>query len=275
MSAPSSPPAASDPPEGLSDHAYVRYPDLDGRHVFITGGGSGIGAYFVHAFATQGARVSFVSLHADAGEALCAAVAAAGHSRPVFTACDIRDAGALQDVIAARAHAAGPVDVLINNAARDQRHTVETLDVAGWDDLMATNLRPQFFAIQSVTAAMKARGEGAVINVGSNSANLGLAGYPAYVTAKAAITGLTKALARELGPHGIRVNALVPGWVMTAKQKALWVTPEGLAECLEQQSLKRTIDGEDVAEAALFLASRAAAMITGQALLVDGGRAMP
>ena len=275
MSAPSSPPAASHAPEGLSDRAYVRYPDLDGRHVFVTGGGSGIGAYFVHAFATQGARVSFVSLHADAGEALCAAVAAAGAPRPSFTACDIRDAGALQAVISARAEAAGPVSVLINNAARDQRHTVDSLDVAGWDDLMATNLRPQFFAIQSVAAEMKARGDGAIINVGSNSANLGLAGYPAYVTAKAAITGLTKALARELGPHGVRVNALIPGWVMTAKQKALWVTPEGLAECLDQQSLKRTIDGEDVAEAALFLASRAAGMITGQALIVDGGRAMP
>ena len=275
MSATAPSPASPTVPEGLSAHAYVRYPDLDGRHVFITGGGSGIGAYFVHAFASQGAQVSFVSLHADAGEALCAAVAATGAPRPVFTACDIRDAGALQGVIAARTAAAGPVSVLINNAARDQRHTVETLDVAGWDDLMATNLRPQFFAIQSVVTAMKAAGEGSILNVGSNSANLGLAGYPAYVTAKAAITGLTKALARELGPHGIRVNALVPGWVMTAKQKALWVTPEGLAECLAQQSLKRTIDGEDVAEAALFLASRAAGMITGQALLVDGGRAMP
>ena len=275
MSATAPSPASPTVPEGLSAHAYVRYPDLDGRHVFITGGGSGIGAYFVHAFASQGAQVSFVSLHADAGEALCAAVAATGAPRPVFTACDIRDAGALQGVIAARTAAAGPVSVLINNAARDQRHTVETLDVAGWDDLMATNLRPQFFSIQSVVTAMKAAGEGSILNVGSNSANLGLAGYPAYVTAKAAITGLTKALARELGPHGIRVNALVPGWVMTAKQKALWVTPEGLAECLAQQSLKRTIDGEDVAEAALFLASRAAGMITGQALLVDGGRAMP
>ncbi len=275
MSATAPSPASPTVPEGLSAHAYVRYPDLDGRHVFITGGGSGIGAYFVHAFASQGAQVSFVSLHADAGEALCAAVAATGAPRPVFTACDIRDAGALQGVIAARTAAAGPVSVLINNAARDQRHTVETLDVAGWDDLMATNLRPQFFAIQSVVTAMKAAGEGSILNVGSNSANLGLAGYPAYVTAKAAIAGLTKALARELGPHGIRVNALVPGWVMTAKQKALWVTPEGLAECLAQQSLKRTIDGEDVAEAALFLASRAAGMITGQALLVDGGRAMP
>lgn len=262
-------------PEGLSARAYVRYPDLDGRHVFITGGGSGIGAYFVHAFATQGAKVSFVSLHTEAGEALCEAVAATGAPRPHFTACDIRDAAALQGVIASRASAEGAVDVLINNAARDQRHTVESLDIAGWDDMMATNLRPQFFSIQSVVGAMKARGEGAILNVGSNSAYLGLAGYPAYVAAKGAITGLTRALARELGPHGIRVNALVPGWVMTAKQKALWVTPEGLAECLEQQALKRTIDGEDVAEAALFLASRAASMITGQALLVDGGRAMP
>ncbi|RME64035.1 MAG: SDR family oxidoreductase [Alphaproteobacteria bacterium] len=262
------------PVEGIAAAPYPHYPDLKGQSVFITGGGSGIGAYFVHAFAAQGAKVAFVSLSEAPAHTLCEAVAAATGLTPHFTACDIRDIAALQDAIAAAAAQNGPIGVLINNAARDTRHRIDELDVAGWDDSLDTNLRPHFFAAQAVAQAMRARGEGAIINVGSNSANLGLAGYPAYVTAKAAIVGLTRALARELGPEGVRVNALIPGWVMTARQKALWVTPDAIEECLAQQSLKRTIMGEDVAHAALFLASRAAAMITGQSLIVDGGRFM-
>ncbi len=261
--------------EGVSTRCYVNYPDLAGAHVFVTGGGSGIGAYLVHAFASQGAAVSFVSLHEDAGDALADAIAATGAPRPRFVACDIRDIAALQGVVAAAIERAGPVDVLVNNAARDTRHSLDTLDVAGWDDSLATNLRPHFFAAQAVAPGMRDKRRGAIINVGSNSAIIGLAGYPAYVTAKAGIVGLTKALARELGPDGIRVNALVPGWVMTARQQALWVTPAALAECLDQQSLKTAIAGEDIAAPALFLASDGAAMITGQSLVVDGGRVMP
>lgn len=268
----------SDPtamPEGISRRAYTRYADLATASAFITGGGSGIGAYLVHAFASMGARVGFVSLTAASGEALCDAVATTTGYRPFFRPVDVRDVAALRAAILDHATQHGAPSVLINNAARDTRHNLADLNPDSWDDSLNTNLRPYVFAAQAVAPAMAAAGRGAIINVGSNSAYLGLAGYPAYVTAKAANLGLTRALARELGPQGIRVNSLVPGWVMTERQKALWVTPEALQECLDQQSLKRTIVAEDVAEAALFLASEAAAMITGQALIIDGGRVMP
>lgn len=261
--------------EGVTDRQYASYADLCGRHVFITGGASGIGSYFVDAFAAQGASVSFVSLTNSNGRALCDAVAARRGVRPRYEVCDVRGLEALEKVLRQAADTVGPVQVLINNAARDDRHTLQSLDAASWDDSLNTNLRPYFFAAQAVVDAMRAVCEGCIINVGSNCANLGLAGYPAYVAAKAAIVGLTRALARELGSHGIRVNALIPGWVMTQRQIALWATPEAVAECLAQQSLKRTVQGGDVADAALFLASRSAAMVTGQSLIVDGGRAMP
>lgn len=261
--------------EGVTDRLYASYPDLRGRHVFVTGGGSGIGAYFVDAFAAQGALVSFVSLTGSTGSALCDAVESRRGVRPRFDACDVRDLQALESTLGRLSNALGPVHVLINNAARDDRHTLQDMDAASWDDSINTNLRPYFFAAKRVAASMRAAHEGSIINVGSNCANLGLSGYPAYVAAKAGVVGLTKALARELGPDGIRVNALIPGWVMTQRQRTLWATPEAVAECLAQQSLKRTVQGSDVADAALFLASDAAAMVTGQSLIVDGGRAMP
>jgi len=170
--------------------------------------------------------------------------------------------------------AVGDIGVLVNNAARDDRHDLASLSAEAWDEAMNINLRPSFLTAQEILPQMRRRGGGAIINIGSNSALLGLAGYPAYVTAKAGLVGLTRALARELGPDGIRVNALIPGWVLTRRQTALWATSEAVATCLEQQALKRTITGEDIAHAALFLASNAAAMITGQSLVVDGGRAM-
>ncbi len=256
--------------EGVTDFAYTRYADLASSRVFITGGGSGIGAYLVHAFAAIGADVGFVSLSAEGGKALVDAIAAQQGRRPWFRACDIRDIAALQAAIADF----GAVDCLINNAARDDRHTIDALSVEAWDDSLATNLRPHFFTAQSVVGAMRARGHGAIINVGSNSSYLGLSGYPAYVTAKAAIIGLTRSLARELGPDRIRVNALIPGWVVTERQKSLWMKPDAVQECIDAQSLKSLITGCDVAEAALFLASRASSMITGQALIIDGGRIM-
>ena len=250
---------------------YSRYSDLEGTTVFITGGGSGIGASFVEAFTVQGANVGFVSLTAEPAEALCDQVERQYGRRPFYIQCDIRDVTALQASIERTRAEFGPVKVLINNAARDQRHDLENYSADSWDDSMDTNLRPHFFTAQACLPDMKETG-GSIINLGSNSANLGLAGYASYVTAKAAIVGLTKALARELGPHDIRVNALIPGWVLTERQKELWATPEAIAECLAQQSLKKTISEEDVANSALFLASNASAMITGQSLIIDGGR---
>ena len=258
--------------EGVTEHSYVRYDDIAGKAVFITGGGSGIGAYFVNAFAAQGANVGFVSLDAENGQRLVEAVHASHGKRPFFSPVDIRETDALQSALGRFSDHAGGLDVLINNAARDTRHTLGELSVAQWDDMLATNLRPFFFAAQHAASTMSPGS--AIINVGSNSANLGLAGYPAYVTAKAGISGLTRALARELGTQGIRVNSLVPGWVMTERQKKLWVTPKALQQCLDEQSLKEVILGEDIAEVALFLASKASRMLTGQSIIVDGGRVL-
>ena len=260
--------------EGLTDRPYTNYDDLRDKTVFITGGGSGIGAYLTAAFAAQGAKVAFVSLSQDGGDALCEGVERAFGRRPYFQPCDIRDVEALQRSVSNVIARFGAISVLINNAARDDRHDLASLAPEAWDNSLNTNLRPHFFTAQAAAPGMKAAGGGCVINVGSNCANLGLSGYPAYVTAKAAIVGLTRALARELGPSNIRVNTLIPGWVMTERQKDLWVTPESLAQCLQEQSLKQAIAGEDIADAALFLASARARMITGQSLIVDGGRAM-
>lgn len=250
---------------------HATYNDLDGKSVFITGGGSGIGAEFVRAFAGQGAKVAFVSLHTDPGDKLASAVEKETGNRPLFIPCDVRDVSALKEAVETAKKKIGPIDVLINNAARDDRHDVSSLDAQGWDDSMAINLRPHYFTAQACAEDLKLSA-GSIINLGSNSANLGLAGYPAYVAAKAAIVGLTKALARELGPHDVRVNALIPGWVMTDRQKDLWATPEAVEACLQEQSLKKTISEADIANAALFLASQASSMMTGQSLIVDGGR---
>jgi NAD(P)-dependent dehydrogenase (short-subunit alcohol dehydrogenase family) len=246
--------------------------DLSGASVFITGGGSGIGAALTEGFLSQGAKVAFVGLNAEGADAFCDAMQAKYGSRPLFIRCDIQDIPALQAAIAKAKAAHGPISVLVNNAARDDRHTLDAYTVEEWDRLVQINLRPHFFTAQAVAPDMIAAGEGAIINLSSNSYLLGLSGYPTYVTTKAGIAGFTKALARELGPKGVRVNCLVPGWVMTERQKELWVTPEALQECLDQQALKTTIEPEDMASACLFLASKASRMMTGQTLVVDGGR---
>ncbi len=250
---------------------YPSYADLSGKTVFVTGGGSGIGAAFVAAFAAQGANVAFVSLSEEPAHAVCDGVEQNTGMRPLFVPCDVRDGEAVNAAIQQARETYGPVSVLINNAARDDRHTIDDYSVEAWDNSLATNLRPHFFTVQSCLDDLKAT-RGSIINLGSNSAILGLAGYASYVTAKAGIVGLTKALARELGPDGVRANVLVPGWVLTERQKTLWATPETIEQCLHEQSLKRTISEEDIANAALFLASDASAMMTGQSLIVDGGR---
>ena len=247
----------------------VRFSDLSDRSVFITGGGSGIGAALTDAFVAQGARVAFVQ-RSDAG-AFCDDVAARHGRRPLFLPCDITDREALNAAIAAAAEAHGPVTVLVNNAANDQRHRAEDLDEAGWNANLAVNLSAHFFSIQAVVGQMRGAGGGSVINLSSISYMMGNAGYPAYVTANAGITGMTRALAREFGPERIRVNALVPGWVLTERQRRLWATPADLAAHLDRQCLKDHLEPEDLVGGALFLASGASRMMTGQALVIDGG----
>lgn len=248
------------------------FPDLSGASVFITGGGSGIGASLTEAFLKQGAKVAFVQ-RSDAS-AFCDEMQQKTSNRPLFLPCDITDIAALQGAIAKASEAHGPVTILVNNAANDQRHA--TLDVTEdyWNWSMAINLKAYFFAIQAVVPGMKAAGGGSIINFSSISYMMGNAGYPIYTTANSGINGMTRSLAREFGPDRIRVNALAPGWVLTQKQKDMWVTPEGLAAHLERQCLKDTIDPEDIAGGCLFLASTASKMMTGQALVIDGGVAV-
>jgi len=250
-------------------------PELAGKTVFITGGCSGIGAFLTAAFTLQGANVGFVTLNGDLAEKICDLIEARTGRRPLGIRADIRDVDGLQAAIASVRDRFGAINILINNAARDSRHAIENWSVDEWDDNIAVNLRAQFFAAQSVVEDMKAAGGGVIINVGSNSYNLGLAGYPTYVTAKGGIVGMTRALARELGAVGIRVNALVPGWVLTERQKRMWVNDTDLQGCLDQQALKQPLKGWDIAGPALFLASSMSAQMTGQEILVDGGRTYP
>lgn len=247
----------------------VRFDDLFGRSVFITGGGAGIGAALTEAFVAQGARVAFVQ-RSDA-TAFCDEVAARHGIRPLFLRCDITDSTALQAAIGTAGEAHGSVQVLVNNAANDQRHRAEDLDEAGWNASLAVNLSAYFFAIQAVVSQMRAAGGGSVINFSSIAYMMGNAGYPAYVTANAGITGMTRALAREFGPDGIRVNALAPGWVLTERQRRLWATPEDLEAHLRKQCLKEHLTPEDITGGTLFLASDASRMMTGQVMVIDGG----
>ena len=247
----------------------ARFPDLAGASVFITGGGSGIGAALTEGFLDQGAAVTFVQ-RSD-GTAFCDTMEARMGRRPTFRRCDISDIEALREAIADTCAAQGPVTVLLNNAANDQRHRTLDVDEAFWDWSLGINLKPYFFGAQAVVPGMQAAGGGSIINVTSVSYMMGQAQYPAYTTANAGLNGLTRSLAREFGPDGIRVNSLVPGWVLTDKQKDKWATPEALASHLDRQCLKTHLAPADMVGPALFLASAASRMMTGQALVVDGG----
>lgn len=250
----------------------AHFDDLKGQSVFITGGGSGIGAWLTEGFVAQGAKVAFVQ-RSDATE-LCDRLEAEHQNRPLFIACDITNIDALRSAIQQARDANGPITVLVNNAASDNRHGLHDYSVDDWDRSMAINLRPHFFTAQEVAGDMRAAGHGSIINFSSISYMMGNDGYPAYVAAKSAITGLTRGLARELGGDNIRVNALMPGWVLTERQRDLWVTPEGLEAHLERQCLKQEILPEDIVAPTLFLASSASRMMTSQALVVDGGVVM-
>jgi D-xylose 1-dehydrogenase len=250
---------------------FATYPSLRGQVAFISGGATGLGAEFVAQLAAQGARVSFIDLQDDAAHALADEVAGRGHPRPLYRHCDVRDIAALQAAIAATGERLGPVTVLVNNAANDQRHSVDTLSVAEWDDRLNVNLRHHFFATPAAVPMMRAAGRGSVINLGSISAHIDLMDLPVYITAKAGIEGLTRTLARELGPDGIRVNCVVPGWIMTERQLRQWVTPEAEASLARNQCLPQKICPADVARLVLWLAAEDSRAGTAQMWIVDGG----
>lgn len=245
------------------------YPDLAEASVFVTGGGSGIGAALTEGFLRQGARVAFCQ-RSDA-TAFCDEMERATGRRPLFVPADISDLASLERALAAAAAAHGPITVLVNNAANDQRHETLAVDEAFWEQSIAINLKAYFFACRSVIPGMKAANGGSIINFTSISYMMGNSGYPVYVTANSGINGMTRALAREFGPDRIRVNAIAPGWVLTDKQKEMWVTPEALSAHLDRQCLKDTLAPQDIVGGCVFLASSASRMMTGQSLVIDGG----
>ena len=251
-------------------NAFARYPSLVDRTVLITGGATGIGETLVREFAGQGAKVGFIDIARDAGQALARDLADGKHA-PMFVETDITDIAALERAIGAVRERFGPITVLLNNAANDQRHKIEDTTPEYWDRAVAVNLKHQFFAARNVAADMKQAGGGAIVNFGSISWKLKQGGMPAYTTSKAAVQGLTRSLARDFGPFDIRVNTLVPGWVMTEKQVRMWLTDEGRAEIARGQCIDRQLLPQHIAHMALFLAADDSAMCTAQDFVVDGG----
>ena len=250
-----------------SGPAFASYPSLKGKTVFVTGGASGIGAEIVAAFAAQGARVGFVDMDVDAGAAFAGRLG----GDVAFEPCDLRDIDALRMAFARLAERIGAARVLVNNAARDDRHDWREVTPEYWDERMATNLRHMFFAIQAVAEGMIAAGGGSIVNIGSNSWWEAVGNMPAYTTAKSAAHGLTRTMARDLGDHRIRVNTVVPGWIMTERQKQLWVTPEAIEKHRARQCLPDLIEPVYVARMVLFLASDDAAMCTAGNFMVEAG----
>ena len=241
------------------------YPSLKDRAVFITGGGSGIGESIVEHFCAQGSRVTFVDIADKPSTALVKRIAANGDPAPDYIHCDLRNISDLQAAVAEAAKKHGPVRVLVNNAAHDERHKIEDVTVDYWADRLDVNMRHQFFAAQAVRPMMKKAGGGSI------SWMAGTAGYVAYATAKSSIGGLTKVLARELGPENIRVNCVVPGWVMTKRQLDLWVTPEGEKLIDASQCLPGRLYPPDIARMVLFLGADDSRMCTSQNYIVDAG----
>ncbi len=249
----------------------ARYPSLRDRVVLVTGGAMGIGAAIVEHFAAQGCRVAFLDIDAAAGGALAARLRGDHAGTVHFMAADVTDIAALRAAIAAVADALGPISVLVNNAAHDQRHAWQEVTPEYWDNRIAVNLRHHFFAIQAVAPAMIVAGGGSIVNLGSTSWRIAAGGMPAYVASKAAIEGLTRSFARDLGQHRIRVNCVLPGWVMTERQLALWVKPDTDAYLKQVQCLPDRLYPPDIARMVLWLAADDSRMCTSQSMVVDGG----
>ncbi|WP_122466184.1 SDR family NAD(P)-dependent oxidoreductase [Brevundimonas lutea] len=243
------------------------YPDLEGKVVVITGGAQGIGEAIVRAFAAQKARVGILDIDAERGAALAAELG----PDIAFQRCDVTDIPALKAAIGAVRETLGPIDILINNAAHDERHDTLEVTEAYWDGRIAVNLKHQFFAAQAVLPDMIAACGGAIVNLGSCSWIIGQGGMAAYTASKSAVLGLTRSLARDFGEHGVRVNAVAPGWIMTERQLKLWVTPETEKDIYANQCLKRRLVPDDVARLVVFLSSDEASAITNQHHIVDGG----
>ncbi|QCP54289.1 SDR family oxidoreductase [Trinickia violacea] len=250
--------------------SYAIYPSLKDRTVVITGGGTGLGAAMVQAFSGQGARVHFLDVAEADSIALQESLRHAPH-RPEFQRCDLRDVEATAAVFSSITDRSGPIDVLVNNAANDDRHQVGKVDAAYWDERIAVNLRHHFFCAQNAARSMRENGRGVILNLGSISWHLALPDLSIYMTAKAGIEGLTRGLARDLGPYGVRVNCIVPGAVRTPRQMKLWQTEESEAKLLEAQCLRERIEPEHVARMALFLASDDGARCSGREYFVDAG----
>ncbi len=250
---------------------FATYPSLRNRVVIVTGGASGIGAAIVEAFAMQAANVVFLDIEDAAAESLTRRIEAAGAPGPVYHHCDLTSVPDLTATVNRILERFGSVDVLVNNAANDTRHSIDEVTSASWDQMMAVNLKHQFFMTQAVVPAMRKAGRGSIINMSSISWVIPSTNLPVYVTAKAAIVGMTRTLAHELGPNNIRVNCVMPGAVLTERQERLWFTESYKAEVLGRQALKRMILPEEVARLVLFLAAEDSACITSQSYIIDAG----
>ena len=254
----------------MSASTFANYPSLRGRVAVVTGGASGIGESIVTHLAAQGAKVGFIDFDRKALTKLDAAVRAKGQmSHGIFA--DLRDIDGLKAAIAAIRKTLGPVSILVNNAARDDRHTIDAVTPEYWDERMNTNLRHQFFAAQAVKDDMISQRWGSIINMSSISFKLAQGGMPVYLTAKSATIGLTRALARDLGPHGIRVNTIVPGWILTQRQIDLWLTKEAEADLMKAQCLPEKLYPPDIARMVLWLAAEDSRLVTAQEFTVNGG----
>ncbi|MBI1777312.1 MAG: SDR family oxidoreductase [Proteobacteria bacterium] len=252
--------------------SFARYPSLESRSVFVSGGGSGIGASIVEHFAQQGSKVAFVDVDKKASRALAAGIASKRQPKPLFIPCDLHDIAALRKAIKKAAAAHGPITALVNNAARDDRHRIEDVTPEYWDERIQVNIRHQFFAAQAVAPGMRKAGGGSIINMGSSSWMNFTPELTVYMTAKSGVIGQTRGLARDLGADRIRVNTVVPGWIMTDRQVKLWLTPEAEADLMKAQCLKEKLHPPDIARMVLWLAADDSRLVTGQDFIVNGGR---